>query len=87
MFFLLKNTFFGPVGGAQCLLKWCFNCPSMTMAHTINKRPVGAGGKALGEGVQEEKKGGEEKKADMDVLFYMHVAIGRNQLLLHVRAR
>lgn len=39
--------------------------------HTQYTEPAGEGGKAG------EEKGGEEKKADMDVCFYMRVATGR----------
>lgn len=26
--------FYGPVGGAHCLLKWCFTGPTVTISHT-----------------------------------------------------
>lgn len=57
----LEAVFYGPVGEAHCLLKWCFSCPNMTKAqHT---EPVGEGGQAGGAGVQEEEeKGGEERR-------------------------
>ncbi len=84
----LEAVFYGPVGGAHCLLKWCFNSPSVTttLTHTIY-RACGRGRE--GEGVQEEE---EEKGGKRQTLMYafvrfcMHVAVGRNQLLLlHVR--
>lgn len=50
-------------------------------SHTQYPEPVGEGGQ---EG--EEGKAGEEKKTDIYVcMFYMHVAVGRTPLLLHVR--
>lgn len=58
--------FYGPVGGAHCLLKWCFNGPTVTMAHTHthtqNTEPVGEGGNPGGEGVGEEKQEKERQQ-------------------------
>ena len=44
---MLEAVFYGAVGGAHCLLKWCFDCPSLTKAQRTE--PVGEGGQAGGE--------------------------------------
>lgn len=32
--------FYGPVGGAHCLLKWCFTGPTVTITHTHTRMHV-----------------------------------------------
>lgn len=56
--------FYGPVGGAPCLLKWCFNGPNETMAlthtHTHNTQSLWKR-----EGRLEERREGRSKGEDM----------------------
>lgn len=61
----LDAVFYGPVGGAHCLLKWCFNVPAVTMAVVYTKHGAfGRGRESWRRGSRRRTRGG---RRDTDV--------------------
>lgn len=59
----LDAVFYGPGGGAHCLLKWCFNSPAEAgaLTHTHTEAVV-EGGNIGGEGVGAGKRNNTGRK-------------------------
>lgn len=51
----LDAVFYGPVGGVHCLLKWCFNVPTVTMAVVYTKH------RACGRGRESWRRGSRRR--------------------------
>lgn len=60
-------VFYGAGGGAHCLLKWCFNGPSVTMAHTHTHTWSLWEREGRLEEREYKKRRAEERKTDVNV--------------------